>query len=181
MVFRMKRGMTINNSVSDTEMTVSFRLAKADIAAFYRNLNLRIWRLVPVVLFVFIVAEIYGGRSIVAIALSVFGLTIIQLIFTWVVFWSFTRAASFSSSRRNPSGEYSIRIDTDGIHDESEAGRSSASWSGVTRIRQNSDCVTIQTDWKTAHLIPKRAFASREEADQFYEQARAFWKAAKAT
>ncbi len=50
-------------------------------------------------------------------------------------------------------------------------------WAAVLGVTQNRIFIYIHVSRYHAHFIPKRAFESREQAQQFYEYARARWQA----
>lgn len=128
---------------------------------------------------VFIGVEIYRGAPATSIAYSVTGMTIILLLWAWVTLRLLAWVSRVFSRRRNPSGAYTIRIDADGVYDESEFDRSALPWSRTANVTQNPNYVLIHTTWKDAHVVPKRAFTSPEDAETFYDVARDFWEGAR--
>jgi hypothetical protein len=70
-------------------------------------------------------------------------------------------------------GEHRIVLSEDGLVESTAVGESRTSWAGVDRIEQNPEYIFIYTSAAAAHVIPKRAFRDRHEADHFYELARA--------
>jgi hypothetical protein len=70
-------------------------------------------------------------------------------------------------------GSHKISLNDEGLVESTAVGESRTSWAGVDRIEQNRDYIFIYTAPLAAHLIPKRAFSSLQEAECFYEIARA--------
>lgn len=71
-----------------------------------------------------------------------------------------------------------ITISTDGV--QSEHGPCSVSylWSGVKSIEVLEDAIFVSTNSTTTFRIPRRAFASDPEMEQFLQQAMAWHRAA---
>lgn len=70
-------------------------------------------------------------------------------------------------------GSHKISLNDQGLVESTAVGESRTSWAGVDRIEQNQEYIFIYTAPGAAHVIPKRAFNSLQEAECFYEIARA--------
>ena len=67
-----------------------------------------------------------------------------------------------------------IAIAPDSITEISEVGESRTAWSGVEKVEENEEYIFLYTGSLIAHVIPKRAFISQDEASKFFQQARAY-------
>ena len=65
-------------------------------------------------------------------------------------------------------GRHKVAITEGGIVESTAVGESRTSWAGVDRIEENRDYIFIYTAPAAAHVIPKRAFRDRQEAEGFY-------------
>lgn len=74
--------------------------------------------------------------------------------------------------------EKEIRIDEAGIRETSDVSDSWYGWKGVDRLQKTGEYILLFIDKMQAFVIPIRNFPSSEQADRFYDQALAFWKAA---
>jgi hypothetical protein len=61
-----------------------------------------------------------------------------------------------------------MEIREDGIFDKTKYYQSLYFWTGVTRIVRRSGFIAIYVNQNAAHIIPNRAFGSKEECEQFY-------------
>ena len=75
-------------------------------------------------------------------------------------------------------GEHTIEIDEKGIDETSPAGDVSYLWESISSIEQNKDYIFIFVSNLSGHIIPKRAFASVEDAEEFYRLATEYQKKA---
>jgi YcxB-like protein len=74
---------------------------------------------------------------------------------------------------RGQLGKHRLVVSEDGLKESTAVGESRTSWAGVDRIEQDQDYIFIYTSAAAAHMIPKRAFSGKEEAEAFYQLARA--------
>jgi hypothetical protein len=74
---------------------------------------------------------------------------------------------------RGQVGKHRLALSEDGIVESTAVSESRTSWAGVDRVEQNSDYIFIYTSAAAAHMIPKRAFRDLQEAEAFYQLARA--------
>lgn len=61
---------------------------------------------------------------------------------------------------------------------QNPGGSSHIDWADVTGIESAGNCLIFRTRQNGTHIVPKRAFASQAEAQQFFEQADTFLQAA---
>jgi hypothetical protein len=62
-----------------------------------------------------------------------------------------------------------LSLSDDGFSESTVVGEQRTSWAGVDRVEQNADYIFIYTSPVAAHIVPRRAFASAEDAERFYE------------
>lgn len=75
-------------------------------------------------------------------------------------------------------GKHRLVLDDAGLVETTAVGESRTSWPGVHRVEQNADYIFIYVAPASAHLIPRRSFKEPQEADSFFEYARAKMQAA---
>ncbi len=76
-------------------------------------------------------------------------------------------------------GKHTILISEDGLVETTEVNESRWAWTGIERVEQIEHYIFIFVSSTSAHTIPKRAFASTEEATQFYNAAKTLFDRAK--
>ena len=92
--------------------------------------------------------------------------------------WAIRRNASktYAASRsKGVLGKHTIVIEPSGVTEKGSVSESKSAWSGVEKIEEDSQYVYIFTSPLQAHVIPKRAFRTREESQTFLETAKAFF------
>lgn len=73
-------------------------------------------------------------------------------------------------------GEHTIEINEAGLIEKTNVNDGFCSWAGVKDVLSNKYYIFIFIDTLMAHIIPKRAFSSEEEAENFYQSALTYWK-----
>jgi hypothetical protein len=68
-------------------------------------------------------------------------------------------------------GAHKVTLGEAGLVEGTAVGESRTSWAGVDRVEQNQDYIFIYTAPIAAHIIPRRAFSSLQEAESFYQLA----------
>jgi len=71
-------------------------------------------------------------------------------------------------------GSHTIIISEEGLQEITEVSESRSIWSGIERIEENEEYIFVYIGAYQAHVIPKRDFASKEDAKEFAEQARLY-------
>lgn len=97
----------------------------------------------------------------------------------WVFLFVFSRLAGYllSTIGRRQKGfeglfcEHTVAIDPEGITETTHLGETRASWRGIYRVDSTADHILIYLQPGLAHIIPRRSFASPDEADQFFRTA----------
>jgi hypothetical protein len=72
--------------------------------------------------------------------------------------------------------EHHLKILDTGLVEETSMNTTSHSWAGIVDICQNRDYIFIYVTQHAAHVIPKKAFKSRDEATNFFQYACQLWK-----
>lgn len=73
-------------------------------------------------------------------------------------------------------GEHTIEINEKGVRETTSVNDAFNKWEGIYKVTQNSEYIYIFLNSMLAHLIPKRAFNSIDEANEFYNKSVDFWK-----
>jgi len=87
------------------------------------------------------------------------------------------RTAANLSKRETSAGvicKHKVIIDSDSLYEKTEVGEQRVIWRGVQRVVETAEHIFIYTAPATAHVIPKWAFATKREAEEFFEAARTF-------
>lgn len=74
---------------------------------------------------------------------------------------------------RGQLGRHRLILDEDGLTESTAVGESRTRWAGVDRVEQNREYIYIYTSPAAAHVVPKRAFSTPEQAEVFYRLSRA--------
>jgi len=74
---------------------------------------------------------------------------------------------------RGQLGWHRLVLTEEGLTESTAVGESRTTWAGVHRVEQNRDYIYIYTAPALAHVVPKRAFASPEQAERFYQLSQA--------
>jgi hypothetical protein len=89
------------------------------------------------------------------------------------------RKAHPPEESRGTLGRHTITLTTNGLREESETGESSTLWRGISKISSNDQYIFFYLNPNLAHVVPRRAFPSDEDAERFLETARALQDAAR--
>jgi hypothetical protein len=68
-------------------------------------------------------------------------------------------------------GRHAVELTAEGVIESTAVGESRTTWSGVHRVEKDDDYLYVYVAASSAHVIPRRAFASGED-EKFYELAR---------
>ena len=74
---------------------------------------------------------------------------------------------------RGQLGRHRLILDQDGLTESTAVGESRTRWAGVDRVEQNREYIYIYTSPAAAHVVPKRAFSTPEQAEAFYRLSQA--------
>ena len=99
---------------------------------------------------------------------------VISLVTNWIVNY---RAYS-EGDRQGILGEHTVTLFPDLLQERTVVNDTKAAWRGIHRIDSTTDHIFIFTQPNAAHSIPRRAFATHADAEQFLSVARAYHEAA---
>lgn len=74
--------------------------------------------------------------------------------------------------------EHKISLSENGITEITAVNRSESSWNGISNVVQTKCFIFIYTSKRASHVIPKRAFPSKEDSDNFFQYALNQWQKA---
>jgi hypothetical protein len=78
------------------------------------------------------------------------------------------------SENKGVLGNHFLAIGPEGVRERSAVGESTTAWIGIERIEDDEQYLFLYTGPLQAHLIPKRAFATSQEADAFFRLAQTY-------
>ena len=73
-------------------------------------------------------------------------------------------------------GPHHIELLAEGLIEETSVNRTVVKWSGVHRIVANATFIRIYSSPTNLYLIPRSAFSSKQQCEDFLEMARQFYK-----
>lgn len=111
----------------------------------------------------------------------------VALVFTSVVglafFFAHNWIVQFRAYRDGEShgilGEHTITLTPDGLCERTAVNQTTANWRGIYRVVGTPQHIFIFNQPNAAHTIPRRAFASPADAEQFLATAQAYFEAAR--
>jgi hypothetical protein len=162
-------------------LEIKFNLTVADLVRFnvyHATRRVVSWIVIGVVVFVFAKAVAAGQTSVGA---RLFITAAIALLATTGYFVATALVALVSyvpSKNRGVLGEHLLSFDDVDITEKTAVSTATWSWESIPNVARNRRYVFIYVQQNMAHIVPKRAFASREEADRFFDSAYSTWKLA---
>jgi hypothetical protein len=109
----------------------------------------------------------------------VFLLAAFMIAFMFVVTVLVAALSYAPSKNRAAIGEHVLTIEPDTLTEETLVSTARWSWAAVPKISHTRAYIFIYVQQNMAHVIPKSAFASRDEASRFYGLAVKTWKTAR--
>ena len=89
--------------------------------------------------------------------------------------WMMRRAILAFVRRERPEkgllGSHRLVLNDGGVVETTAVNESRTSWTGVDRVEQNDGYIFIYVSAATAHVVPKRVFATAAQAEEFYREA----------
>ncbi len=73
-------------------------------------------------------------------------------------------------------GDHMMELRTDGVREQTNVNDNMYKWSGIYKIINHKKYIFIFTNRMAAHIIPRRSFATKSQADTFLEMALDLWK-----
>ena len=170
-------------------MEIEYEITRDDLYAFQwraafdtprgrrARRNIYLGWLLAVVLFAIVPAIGADGFTFSRIS---FGFILIALPLAFLFQWWFERRVMRRGIRqllkderpdRGLLGRHRVVLSDEGVVESTTVNETRTSWAGVDRVEQNPDYIFIYVSAAGAHVIPKRAFADRQGADDFYRLA----------
>jgi hypothetical protein len=100
-------------------------------------------------------------------------LAIVSIVVYWIVQFRAYRGT------HGVLGEHTITLTPEALHERTAVNDSKAAWRGIFRVDATPHHIFIFTQPNAAHVIPRRAFSSLTDAEQFLANARAYHEAAR--
>lgn len=72
-------------------------------------------------------------------------------------------------------GEHTVKINEEGISDATPFGSEYHTWRGILLTAENKDYVFVFINTASVNIIPKRAFETKGEAEEFYNKTVEYW------
>lgn len=93
--------------------------------------------------------------------------------YRWTIKRNARRIYSQSESK-SVLGAHTIAIGPEGVSERTAVGESRIAWSGIERIEDDDEYLFLYIGPLVAHVIPKRAFKTAEDANAFLHQAQSY-------
>lgn len=164
-------------------MEIRFKNTRRDVFAFFVSHTMRspytiiFWMIciaaVSLSRFQECMAAKFSISSIIDLVSVVLVLIVIISITTTITFL----ITIFNKKNKNFLLETTLTFNADEIRAVQPLGTSAFNWKLIQRIRQNKKYIFIYISASQALIIPKRTFASKEEAVNFFEYIARTWKA----
>lgn len=162
---------------------VHFTLTRDDfwrlqLHAFSRTRRTRL-RIVLVCVIVILVITYTIFGAIILLLLILYALLFFVALFglLFLVMWL---GASLAGKLMAKRGMHVLTISTQGVQQSNELGDSRKFWRAFKEIQEDKHNIYFRLETPDsvfmAHLIPKRAFESPQQAERFVERARAYWR-----
>jgi hypothetical protein len=103
---------------------------------------------------------------------------VIVVSLTWLIEKRMTRKAILQivkqeKSEKGQLGRHTVKLEETAVVESTAVGEQRISWAGIDRVEHDPDCIYIYTTPMSALVIPKRAFASAADAEEFHNLASA--------
>jgi len=159
-------------------MEITYNLEPGDLVQFYKywwlkKKRITLWQVLALVMALLALdaLPLSGHRH----SISSSSLVILAVLFGRVATF---RSSAEQTARETPGfvGLHTLAIGPDGIQHRSTVIEAKVKWHSVVDITEDDLLLYIFLSPSYPYIIPKRAFSSREEAEEFLNAARAYWK-----
>lgn len=111
------------------------------------------------------------------IAVNILPWIFLLILIPLLIIFGWRRTAARGAGR---GGEYRISIHPEGVREQTELGNALRSWKAFKSIEHDNYNLYFVSDTMSSRIfislpIPRRAFATPQDAEQFLNQARAYW------
>jgi len=93
--------------------------------------------------------------------------TLLWYIFFWIFQFAFLAIYLFSRKDKNVLTDHVIEVKEDSFFEETKYNKSFFFWSGVVKVVSRPGFVAVYVSSNMAHVIPNRAFSSKEKRAEF--------------
>jgi hypothetical protein len=143
-----------------------------NLPRYRRNIYLTV-AAVPVA--VFMVGRLMEPNLVLNVAVAL----LVGVLMPGAIYWNTKREVmKLPSGKPGLLGEHTITIGPEGIRERTVVNDGTHTWDGIHTIVADKHHIYLFIDTHMAHIIPKRAFASENEAQAFLNTSRQYWKAA---
>jgi YcxB-like protein len=163
---------------------ISFRITEEDVFQYMRYHGLYIWNTTIWVAIAYcfvavgILAALDGFSAVVWMLMS--GLLAVAVGVGCHRSYLRRRAHRLCRETAGATGEWLLEITSDGLFCSAELGESTIKWPAYTHVFGTSEHIYLYRGPQRAIIIPRRAFASPEEAEAFLQAAQEWHAAATA-
>lgn len=93
------------------------------------------------------------------------------------VYWNFRRQIRWHSLlNQGLIGEHRLSIGPEGVRKVVAGAEESVAWAEISGVVNDDKHLYLFREAPRAYIVPKRAFATADEARRFYEQALLYWR-----
>lgn len=173
-----------SSSFGGNIMEIRFSLTREDfwhyiIYAYTQQRRRALWSLLIVYAFLVLFAVLSVSFSIFS-SFSFVNLVpalILLVLFPLLIWYRMRRTAAQGAGW---GGEHSISITPEGIREKTDQGEGTRNWSAIKTIGQDKYSLYLVVNASSrslvlATIIPRRAFATLQDAEMFLSQARQYW------
>ena len=146
-------------------MRLEYRLKYGDYLLFnatHQFLSIKVqvvYLLVACAMYAMFVAKAGRGPAIV--------LAVFVYVVQWLVQVAFTALNLYSRKNKSVLTDHVVEVQDEGLYHETCFVRSVHYWSGVATAVRRAGFAAVYLSSHGAHIIPRRAFASDQQVDQF--------------
>jgi hypothetical protein len=114
-----------------------------------------------------------GFRTLFFAGYALFFLFGYPIYYRWLVIRN-TKRLYAGGQNKGALGNHIIGLDAEGVTEISDIGESRTAWSGIEKVEENEEYIFLYNASFQAHVIPKRAFLSKDEAREFFKLAQTY-------
>ena len=115
-------------------------------------------------LFGWVIYTIEAKRSDTAVAVV---MAVIFWLFLWILQLTFNAFYLYSSKNRTILTSHVIEVRDDAFYEETRFSKSMHYWTGVTKVVRRPGFAAVYVTGISAHVIPRRAFSSDAQLNEF--------------
>ena len=124
-----------------------------------------------------LISGILMRPGLFALALTWMGLGLIHLVFSQIVVGRLSRRDQQRAEMSSPPAQLTVRVTPQGLWSDTGYSSGRASWQAITAISAVRGSITFTRKGAAPVIVPRSAFSSDEQAQQFLRTARQFHSA----